>query len=368
MQTVYFGDLMNFKQVSLALLSCSLMACSGSIKQIESNFEYANKKEAQKISIPQGLKAPKHVSDFDIPSDINTQGPVGEAVDVRAPALVLPIAASSRVELNSSKAKIWFDQVFDDHELATFIHQAVEAQLKDDGVTLTKQNAKSYVTDWYREEFESGFWFITSIDSIESRKFNIQYDAKPHGRSVSVEVSQVAFEKEDDEGNKTSQVDLIDKQRAEMAMLNSIINQVDYQYRLKAKQERIERAEQQLVTIGENQQAEPAYLVDIKIDTLWDAMPFFFRDYGFTVSDLNETEYIYYVDFEKNSGILDFIWSDEDGVIDVADAKYQFTLTEMSKGQTAVTIYDASGQPLSNEVLTRIFPQMEKALSFKTLF
>ncbi len=50
-------------------------------------------------------------------------------MDIRAPSLVIPMAASSRIEGNEGKAQVWFDQVIDDQVLLDFIRDAVKSQL-----------------------------------------------------------------------------------------------------------------------------------------------------------------------------------------------------------------------------------------------
>ena len=54
-------------------------------------------------------------------------------------------------------------------------------------------------------------------------------------------------------------------------------------------------------------------------------------------------------------------------MIDVADARYQFVLAAQAE-QTVLTIYDADGDPLSAELLNKLFPVMGQALSFRDVF
>ena len=97
-------------------------------------------------------------------------------------------------------------------------------------------------------------------------------------------------------------------------------------------------------------------------------MPLFFTDYGFEITDLNESKKIYFVDFAKpENSLWSVIWGDDVPVIDLDQAKYQFVLND-EQGKTSVTIYDADGNPLPVEVLERIFPVMERGLSFRDAF
>lgn len=356
---------MNRYIYTLAVLGLTLSGCSGvDSKRASGDFGYAKQIEAQRITIPTNLKAPKQSKEYFISNDIDHNGPIGEKVDIRAPSLALPVAASSRVDPKSDEVIIWFDQVFDDKNLAEFIHAAVAEQLTDDAVESTLVDEHPLLTEsgWYRTEKEVGYWFFERMELVEQKRFSFQVTPKPHGRSASLEVKLVDYQ---NAKNPEQKIDIIDKHRAEMHLLNEIIAQVDYKYRKLQREKRLERAKKKLVAVGENSVGESAYIVEMPLDELWQNLPSFFEDYGFTITDLNETKKIYFVDFTKpENSFWTSIWGDDVPVIDVADAKYQFVLEEQSDS-TALTIYNSDGAPINGEVLNRIFPVMETGLSFR---
>lgn len=359
-----------FSLLSLAISGCS--SVSNSNKRASGDFDYATKHDAKDISVPAGLDTPAKKNDFFVESKINHQGPIGKNVDVRAPSLVLPIAASSRVDSNNEQAKIWFDQVLDDKDLQLFIYQAVQEQLESDGVGLDVIDAenKIFESQWYNDETESGFWFFETVNTTESMRFRYQLETKPHGRSVALIVTLVDYMKTDSSGG-SKDIDLIDKMRVEMAMLNEIVSQVDYKYRSLQRENRLMRANQQLVSFGVNRQSEPAYLVEMELDLLWSNMPIFFENYGFNVSDLNETKKIYYVDFVKpDVSLWDKLWGDSVPELDLTDGKYQFVLAPNGENaeQTSVTLLDENGNVLATSLLEKLLPLIEPGLSFKNTF
>ena len=382
----------------VSLLALSLTACGAvNMKQAQGSFDYQYEPETNELVIPADLTKPKQSRDFFITDDINHDGPIGKDMDIRAPSLVMPVAASSRVVDESGVAIIWFDKVIEDKDLLDFIENAVKEKLADDGigyhyieedteVTLSKVmegatslketsiqregiKTKIIESDWYHTEVDVG-WIFTDIEFSKSLRFRYQLLAKAHGRSVSLRVSVVDFLQTDETGGSNT-MDPIDKQRAEKAMLNEIIAGVDYNYRLQQRSDRLARANQKLVTLGKNIEAESAYIVEMDLDDLWGNMPLFFENYGFTITDLNEDKKIYYVDFVRpESSVWDSIWGEEAPVIDVSDAHYQFVLAPIDElnQKTSVTIYDAEGVPLPLESLERIFPVIEQALSFRDVF
>lgn len=392
------GVLMSRQVFFLSLLTLSISACSSmNNKQALGDFDYADKPEAKPLTIPQGLDKPAEQKEFYVTNNVNHDGPVGKNMDIRAPTLVLPIAASSRVVEESSISTIWFDKVLEDRELLAFIEKVVLQKLEQDGVghttveedievtlskvlegatslketSISREGVKTLIieSDWYHDEVEAG-WLFTEIESATSLRFRYQLVAKPHGRSVSLTVSMVDYMRTDKRGG-SKVIDPIDKQRAEKNMLNSIVSLVDYNYRVQQRENRLMRSNQKLVNIGKNPEEEHAYVVEMAADKLWENMPVFFEKHGFTITDLNEEKRIYFVDFVKpETSVWDAIWGDDVPVIDVNDAHYQFVLAPLDdkNEQTAVTIYNADGEPLPIETLERIFPVMETGLSFRNVF
>ena len=361
---------MNRKIFYFSLLSVAIASCStANNKQAVGDFEYVNKAEGKILKVPEGLDEPFEGDTYVVTNKINTQGPVGENVDVRAPSLVLPVALSSRVGNDSGQAKVWFDQVIDEQNLTHFIVDALKAQLNSDDVEIKQVDDKGLLFEsaWYQRDKEGGFWFFKSITSSEKVRYRYLVESKSHGRSVALEVELIDYVKTDENGEH-SKIDIIDQQRAEMSMLNEVISQVDYQYRLIQKENRLLIANKKFVSLSENSKGEAAYLVAIKQDLLWSNLPLFFEDNGFSISDLNETEQIYYLDYVKPEfSLWDKIWGDEVPVVELPNGKYQFRL-ESAKEQSVVTIYNDKGVALPASVLEEIFDVMEPGLSFQSVF
>jgi outer membrane protein assembly factor BamC len=364
------GVLMNRKIFYFSLLSAAVASCSSANnKQAVGDFEYAKQKEAKALKIPAGLAKPTKADTYFVTDKINHQGPVGAHVDVRAPSLVLPIAASTRTENTSAASKVWFDQVLEDDDLKSFILKALKAQLATDNVELKQVDEAGLVFEsaWYHKEVESGTWPFKSIARSESIRYRYTFESKSHGRSVALTVELLDYMKTDQAGG-SKRIDIIDQQRAEMNMLNEVIAQVDYQYRLKQQENRLLRANQKFVSLGENVSGEAAYLVEIDVDLLWSNLPLFFEDHGFKITDLNESTKIYYVDYvQPKTGFWDSLWGDTLPVVELPNGKYQFQVEKIAD-KSAVTIYDEQGTAIPEATLEKIFNVMEVGLSFKDVF
>ena len=358
---------MNRSIISLSLICLAITGCSTvSKKSAIGDFDYASKDEASTLVIPQSLAQPNYKNDFVINNNINHKGPVGEQVDVRAPSLVLPIASASRIENDNEQAKIWFDKVLEDKDLQVFVYQAIVDELASQQATLSEVDADKlmYQTSWITVTKESG-WLVTSIDETVRMKFNVQLETKPHGRSVAAIVGLADYAKTDESG-ETSEIDLIDKHRLEIAMLNQVVSQVDFKYRSFQRDNQLLRAKQQLVSIEQDDTGQASYLVEMESDMLWSNMPILFSKYGFDVNDLNESKQVYYVTYKKlETSVWDSLWGDDAPVIgNLAEGKYQFHLSAQDNS-TLVTLKDEAGNALSKSQLETMFDAMSLALSFK---
>lgn len=359
---------MNRQLLYVSLLSATIVACSSNDKRTaDGGFEYMKVDEGKPLMMPEGLKAPKQESTYFVTKDINLNGPTGDNMDIRAPSLVLPIATSTRLEPKTNEAVVWFDQEIDDVKLSDFIQQTIKQMLEENNAELIVVDADNHIYEstWIRKESEEGGFFRSKIDS-KSEKYRFTLDVKPHGRSLLLKVELIDYEASVLKGKLTP----IDEHRAEVAMVNNVIGHVDYEYRLKQREHRLMIANQKLLSTGQNLKGEPTYFVELQRDLLWQNLPNFFNDYGFTVNDLNETKRIYYVTFEKPEiGLWDSIWGSDTPIVDIENAKYQFRLYESdSPTKTALTIYNEAGEPVPLSVLEKIFPVVEPGLSFRNVF
>jgi len=358
---------MSRKILSCSLIALSVAACSSNDpRRASGDFDYAELKEAQQLSIPDNLSKPKEQNEFYIVEESKVRGPIGNQVDVRAPSLVLPIAASSRTVATTTEAVIWYDKVLEDKDLKFFIYQAIEKALVDENIGLNPigDDGLSFETDWLHKEKEDG-WLFKDVVLSESIKFRFDLLTKPHGRSVGIKASLIDYMRTDEQGGSKT-IDPIDRARAEMAVLNKITAQVDFEYRKQQRENRLLKATQKLVSLSSNDKGEAAYQVEMPADLLWQNLPIFFERHNFTITDLNESTQVYFVKFTKpDISLWDSIWGDGAPVVEIENGKYRFELSEKSAEESLVTIYNDKDEALSEATLQEIFAVMDAGLSFR---
>lgn len=341
----------------------TLAACSspGNKNSARGSFEYAKLEEPAVIAIPDSLDKPRFSDHYKINDKINTQGPIGAKVDIRAPALALPLATGTRVEPDDNSATIWFDQVDDTTPLVDQISRAINDYFAEIKVQLSNSQTNEFSSDWLNKYRDTGFWFWQSQEVVESGKYKITLVPKPHGRSLMLTAELVDYKSVD--SNKT--INPIEKQRAEVALVNEIVAQVAYQYRVDLFERQQSIAIEDMVTKGQTDEGSDAIIVKLPFDSLWDNMPLFFDKYGFTQTDLNETKKLYYVDYVKpDASFWDSVWGDEIATLNIPDASYQFKLVKSGK-DTAVMLLDEEGNPVPDSLIDENMSVLIEALSFR---
>lgn len=358
---------MDRRILCLSILSLSLAACSNveTRKQAKGDFDYVKNKPYQELKIPEGLTKPQEADLYKVP-DAHNNGPVGKKVDVRAPALVLPLASGSRIDEFDKTAAVWFDKIDDERDLREQIIKAISDYLETENVTFSNVDETNNIweSEWFNLEKESGYLFWKNVDVAESWRFRYSLLTKPHGRSVGLNVDLIDYMQTTDK-SATKKIDPIEQQRVEMAMVNAITAQLDYQYRLNNKADRIARANMEIVTLEQTDDGETAFLIDYPIDELWRYLPGFFEQYNFKVVDLNEDKYIYDVEYNfVEPSLWDSIWGDDAEVVMFEDGVYHFDLKAIGK-QTQLMIRNDQNEVLSKTLLEENFEVLEPALSFR---
>lgn len=351
-----------------SLLSLSLTACSNmeTRKIAQGEFDYVNIVEDSEFKVPENLDKPASHDLYKIPDVKNKEGAIGINIDVRAPALALPTTSGSRIDEFDKTAAIWYDKVDDNRDLKTLVSQAITDYISSNNVELVSEdvNKNEWVSGWFEKNIESGYWFWKSIDSTEAWRYKYSLVTKPHGRSVGLNVELVDYKLSKD-NQDDAKIDQIEQARVEMAMVNAITTELGYIYRVNNREDRLARANMQLVHIGKSEAGEPALIIDYPPDELWNYISGFFEKYSFNVTDLNEDKLVYEVYYSKpENSFWDSLWGDDVPVIEMENGTYEFHLKEHGE-QTALVIYDEQNNVVSEKVLTDNFEILDPALSFK---
>lgn len=307
-------------------------------------------KKINELSIPKGLITPKKPSQFDIPATV-AAGSRGEAVELRAPMQVLAVSTNARVEEDDKEVRVFFERNEFTGDLMPYLTSNLQNFFTQNEIKVTADGNNGWQTDWISQYEESGFWFWKSQELSQQSKFQIMLEPKTHGRTAALRVVMLQHQYSQAEQPITA----IAQRREEVHFLNRMI---DHLATIEMEKIRAAKASQPdvLLTRAVNEKDEAVLLTTQPIDVTWNQLELLFEQVSLTVTDLNRTEYVYYVKFTKpDAGFWGSIWGGtEQPVLPIAEGEYQLHLSKTDKG-TAIKWRDKDGTALTQEQVYAIY-------------
>ena len=104
-------------------------------------------------------------------------------------------------------------------------------------------------------------------------------------------------------------------------------------------------------------------LTKLPIDTAWAQLEVLFESVSLEVTDLNRTEYRYFVKFTKpESGFWDAIWGENSApVLPLAEKEYQVKLSKSDQG-TLIQLSDSDGKALDAATMDAVYPVLVETI------
>lgn len=310
----------------------------------------AEVKKVDELKIPQGLIAPKKPGQFDIPAAV-AAGARGDAVELKAPMQVLAVSTNARVEEDDKEVRVFFERNEFTGDLMPYLTSNLNNFFTQSNIVATAGGDNSWQTDWISQYEETGWWFWKSQELTQQSKFQVLLEPRVHGRTAALRVVMLQHQYAQAEQPITA----IAQRREEVHFLNRMI---DHLAMVEMEKIRAAKASQPdvLLTRAVNEKDEAVLLTTQSIDVTWNQLELLFEQVSLTVTDLNRTEYVYYVNFTKpEAGFWGSIWGgEEQPVLPIAEGEYQLHLSKTDKG-TAIKWRDKDGTALSQEQVYAIY-------------
>ncbi|WP_306523838.1 outer membrane protein assembly factor BamC [Rheinheimera sp.] len=308
------------------------------------------KSNVKELAVPVGLKAPKTPAQYDIPAKV-AAGVRGDDMELRAPMQVLAVSTNARVEEDDKEVRVFFERNEFTGDLMPFLTSNITDFFAEQKIELTKTSATSWQSGWVSEYEETGWWWWKSESLTQESRFNIEFEPRTHGRTVAVKV-QLAGHKYADSAKTITP---IAQRREEVHFLNRIIDKVAT-VELARIQEAKAKLPDVLLTRATNDKNEAVLLTTQSLEVAWTQLELLFEHLSLQVSDLNRTDYVYYVTFTKpEAGFWDALWgSEEQPVLPIAEGEYQLALSKTDKG-TAIKWRDKNGNALDQATVDAIY-------------
>jgi outer membrane protein assembly factor BamC len=310
----------------------------------------AQSRAVAELKVPAGLNSPKKPAQFDIPAAPNA--PVTE-VELKSPMQVLALATNSRVEEEEKEARIWFERSEFTGALLPYLQNNIQSFGTDKNISITQkdQQGLAFETGWVSRFEEEGFWLWKELVEKEQSRFLVTLEPKPHGRAVGMRV-QLLEHRYIDNDKKLS---AIAQKREEVYFLNRLVDKVATVELAQIKQKKAQSRAVTLTT-GFDDEGNAVMLTGQTLDQAWAQLELLFEPNGFVVNDLNRTDYIYYLTYEKpDTGFWDSLWGDEEQIeLALESGDYQLALKKSVVG-TSLQWRDSTGKALSPAQVTALY-------------
>lgn len=308
------------------------------------------KPSVEELAVPAGLKAPKTPAQYDIPAKV-AAGARGENMELRAPMQVLAVSTNARVEEDDKEVRVFFERNEFTGDLMPYLTENLQTFFVQNNITVKDAGNNSWQTDWVSQFEDTGWWFWKSQELTQQSKFLVLLEPKTHGRTAALRVAMQQHQYAQAEQPITA----IAQRREEVHFLNRMIDHL-----ATVEMEKIRAAKASLpdvlLTRAVNEKDEAVLLTTQSIDVTWNQLELLFEQLSLTVTDLNRTEYVYYVNFTKpDAGFWGSIWGgSEQPILPIAEGEYQLHLSKTDKG-TAIKWRDKEGTALSQEQVYAIY-------------
>ncbi|RUO44319.1 hypothetical protein CWE15_03875 [Aliidiomarina taiwanensis] len=364
---------MNAKLIlPVCVAALALSACSSQRNVADGSFDYLDIEKQEVVKGTQELVLQKPDNKYYIP-EIHVdpeQAALGENVPIRPPMQVIAAAPGSRVEEGSRESKIFFDAIESITNLEAGIWQHVVQVVETLGADYqVDEEEKRLVVAPFRQVVDStrrsGITnFISRERIVTESEYGLELDLNmaSHGRSGELEAKVTAPKYFVD--NEQQPLPMNFARNIEANLLNNISIAMERSYRVN----RTAFAQQEVVlAIGATKNGNAAFTMDTDFNSGWVLLPGIFSKNQLTVTDLNQSEGMYYTSYEPFGKrrwyhALAFWNSSTTGPLGIeAGTEVNFSVDEVD-GTVYITP-SIDGELLSDEMLESWLPMFADALS-----
>ena len=335
---------------TLLLTGCSMLG-------FEETEQVVDETRIAELQIPQGLSAQRKPGQFDLPAQV-AAGERGEELDLRPPVQILSVATNSSVEEEDKNVRVWFDRSEYTGELLPYLQTNIAGFMQINQIELTEKKDLEFKTGWVSQYEETGFWFWKDQELSQQGQFVVTLEPKTHGRTIGVSVHLAEMKYQDPEVKLTT----VAQRREEAHFLNRIIDHIATVELAAIREAKAKLPDVQLTRVS-TESGDAVLLTKLPIDTAWAQLEVLFESVSLEVTDLNRTEYRYFVKFTKpESGFWDAIWGENSApVLPLAEKEYQVKLSKSDQG-TLIQLSDSDGKALDAATMDAVYPVLVETI------
>ena len=315
-----------------------------------------------RIVVPQSLDNPGINPELQIPV-VNKKlltGPVGEAVDVRAPTAPYRSDVGCHTQWSSGEAIVWFEHD-GSHGIKTEddAWMLLASVLKTMNVAVGKIAQGQYVLTTIARDFtEFGKPYDDTDADLGLKRYKQIYQIRV-GRNAQGEIGiatkLVGSMTSLSSGTKMKDVlDMIEQERFAMGFSNQIIHEIDTK-----NQQSAYDPDNLIVSLGQDNNNHDAILVEAPFETTMELLNGMFPRCGWKINSHSVAKAEY--DVEVLDSADDLIKLGANIRLDIKHGKYKIRLG-IHGSSTAITFYDEKDAPLSSQEVSRLYPSFADVL------
>lgn len=309
-----------------------------------------------RIVVPQSLDNPGINPELQIPV-VNKKlltGPVGEAVDVRAPTAPYRSDVGCHTQWSSGEAIVWFEND-GSHGIKTEddAWMLLASVLKTMNVAVGKIAQGQYVLTTIARDFtEFGKPYDDTDADLGLKRYKQIYQIRV-GRNAQGEIGiatkLVGSMTSLSSGTKMKDVlDMIEQERFAMGFSNQIIHEIDTK-----NQQSAYDPDNLIVSLGQDNNNHDAILVEAPFETTMELLNGMLPRCGWKINSHSVAKAEYEVEVLDSAD--DLIKLGANIRLDIKQGKYKIRLG-IHGSSTAITFYDEKDAPLPSQDVSRLYP------------
>ena len=309
-----------------------------------------------RIVVPQSLDNPGINPELQIPV-VNKKlltGPVGEAVDVRAPTAPYRSDVGCHTQWSSGEAIVWFEND-GSHGIKTEddAWMLLASVLKTMNVAVCKIAQGQYVLTTIARDFtEFGKPYDDTDADLGLKRYKQIYQIRVGRNSqgeIGIATKLVGSMTSLSSGTKMKDVlDMIEQERFAMGFSNQIIHEIDTK-----NQQSAYDPDNLIVSLGQDNNNHDAILVEAPFETTMELLNGMLPRCGWKINSHSVAKAEYEVEVLDSAD--DLIKLGANIRLDIKHGKYKIRLG-IHGSSTAITFYDENDAPLPSQDVSRLYP------------
>ena len=309
-----------------------------------------------RIVVPQSLDNPSINPELQIPV-VNKKlltGPVGEAVDVRAPTAPFRSDVGCHTQWSSGEAIVWFEND-GSHGIKTEddAWMLLASVLKTMNVAVGKIAQGQYVLTTIAGDFtEFGKPYDDTDADLGLKRYKQIYQIRVGRNSqgeIGIATKLVGSMTSLSSGTKMKDVlDMIEQERFAMGFSNQIIHEIDTK-----NQQSAYDPDNLIVSLGQDNNNHDAILVEAPFETTMELLNGMLPRCGWKINSHSVAKAEYEVEVLDSAD--DLIKLGANIRLDIKHGKYKIRLG-IHGSSTAITFYDEKDAPLPSQEVSRLYP------------